>query len=140
MLDERLMGLDFVRLIAAVARRLAMAPLGAAGGGGEQEPLLLRAAKGQEVERVPVWMMRQAGRHMEVGTRSTRPLLPAPARANTHAGAVVLLATEPFSVGQVKCVLSPKQEPNQRQAREKATTANCLCARDIYYWPSLGVF
>jgi len=49
----------------AVARRLAMAPLGAAGGDGEQEPLLLRAAKGQEVERVPVWMMRQAGRHMQ---------------------------------------------------------------------------
>lgn len=29
-----------------------------------RDPLLIRAAKGQKTERTPVWMMRQAGRHI----------------------------------------------------------------------------
>eukprot|EP00596_Hydrurales_sp_CCMP1899_P008701 CAMPEP_0119041608 /NCGR_PEP_ID=MMETSP1177-20130426/12598_1 /TAXON_ID=2985 /ORGANISM="Ochromonas sp, Strain CCMP1899" /LENGTH=372 /DNA_ID=CAMNT_0007007785 /DNA_START=142 /DNA_END=1260 /DNA_ORIENTATION=- len=31
----------------------------------EKDPLLLRAARGEKVEAVPVWMMRQAGRHIK---------------------------------------------------------------------------
>ncbi|KAG7360058.1 uroporphyrinogen decarboxylase [Nitzschia inconspicua] len=38
---------------------------GTKSGGSTQDPLLIRAAKGEKVERTPVWMMRQAGRHIK---------------------------------------------------------------------------
>ncbi|KAG7353899.1 uroporphyrinogen decarboxylase [Nitzschia inconspicua] len=38
---------------------------GTKSGGSTKDPLLIRAAKGEKVERTPVWMMRQAGRHIK---------------------------------------------------------------------------
>jgi len=35
-------------------------------GNNTQDPILIRAAKGETTERPPVWMMRQAGRHMKI--------------------------------------------------------------------------
>lgn len=31
------------------------------------EPLLLNAVRGEDIERPPVWLMRQAGRYMKAG-------------------------------------------------------------------------
>jgi uroporphyrinogen decarboxylase len=55
-----------------------------------QNDLLLRAAKGQEVERIPVWMMRQAGR-----------ILPEYRKVREQAGSFIKLATTPEMAAEV---------------------------------------
>ena len=52
--------------------------------------LIIRAAKGQEVERVPVWMMRQAGR-----------ILPEYRKVREAAGSFIKLATTPEMAAEV---------------------------------------
>ncbi|HLO46705.1 MAG TPA: uroporphyrinogen decarboxylase [Leadbetterella sp.] len=55
-----------------------------------QNDLLLRAAKGQNVERIPVWMMRQAGR-----------ILPEYRKVREQAGSFIKLATTPEMAAEV---------------------------------------
>jgi uroporphyrinogen decarboxylase len=55
-----------------------------------QNDLLIRAAKGEDVERVPVWMMRQAGR-----------ILPEYRAVREKAGSFIKLATTPEMAAEV---------------------------------------
>ena len=55
-----------------------------------QNDLLLRAARGEQVERTPVWVMRQAGR-----------ILPEYRAVREKAGSFIQLATNPELAAEV---------------------------------------
>jgi uroporphyrinogen decarboxylase len=64
-----------------------------------QSPLLLRAARGEAVERPPVWMMRQAGRYMKV-YRDLRDRYPSFRERSERVDLAVEISLQPFRAFQ----------------------------------------
>ena len=64
-----------------------------------QVPLLLRAARGEQVERPPVWMMRQAGRYMKV-YRDLRDQHPSFRDRSEKAELAIEISMQPFRAFQ----------------------------------------
>lgn len=62
---------------------------------GSQIPLLLRAARGEAVDRPPVWMMRQAGRYMKV-YRDLREKYPSFRDRSEKVDLAVEISLQPF--------------------------------------------
>jgi len=62
-------------------------------------PLLLRAARGEQVERPPVWMMRQAGRYMKV-YRDLRDLHPSFRERSENPDLSYEISMQPFQAFQ----------------------------------------
>jgi len=60
-----------------------------------QVPLLLRAARGEVLERPPVWMMRQAGRYMKV-YRELRDRYPSFRERSENADLAIEISLQPF--------------------------------------------
>jgi uroporphyrinogen decarboxylase len=63
--------------------------------GSTQEPLLLRAARGEVVDRTPVWMMRQAGRYMKA-YRDLRDKYPSFRDRSEKTDIAVEISLQPF--------------------------------------------
>ncbi len=62
-------------------------------------PLLLRAARGEKVERPPVWMMRQAGRYMKV-YRDLREKYPSFRERSENADIAIEISLQPWRAFQ----------------------------------------
>ncbi len=67
--------------------------------GSTQVPILLRAARGEAVERPPVWMMRQAGRYMKV-YRELRDKYPSFRERSENVDLAVEISLQPFRAFQ----------------------------------------
>lgn len=65
----------------------------------ETLPLLLRAARGEQVDRPPVWMMRQAGRYMKV-YRDLRDRHPSFRERSEHPDLSYAISMQPFEAFQ----------------------------------------
>jgi uroporphyrinogen decarboxylase len=64
-----------------------------------ETPLLLRAARGENVERTPVWMMRQAGRYMKV-YRELRDRYPGFRERSENAEIAIEISLQPWKAFQ----------------------------------------
>ncbi|MDY6785774.1 MAG: uroporphyrinogen decarboxylase [Cyanobacteriota bacterium] len=64
-----------------------------------QEPLLLRVARGEIVDRPPVWMMRQAGRYMKV-YRDLREKYPSFRERSENADLAIEISLQPWRAFQ----------------------------------------
>ena len=64
-----------------------------------ETPLLLRAARGEAVERTPVWMMRQAGRYMKV-YRDLREKYPSFRERSENADIAIEISLQPWRAFQ----------------------------------------
>ena len=75
-------------------------------------PLLLRAARGEQVERPPVWMMRQAGRYMKI-YRDLRDKYPSFRERSENPDLSYEISMQPFN-----CLLYTSPSPrDMRRAR-----------------------
>ena len=124
-----------VAVSARKAERAAAAPLGLKM---EEEPLLLRAARGEKVESTPVWMMRQAGRHMQC-YRDLVKQYPTFRERSEIPEVSTEISLQPFEAyGVDGCILfSDILTPLPGMGKSRLCVF-CLSARLMLAFPSLG--